>query len=97
METIPFDAIAKHRFAMFDYAQFCPTISRPMSKKTATELEILSHAYEKNPTPENSAMFIKTLMDALKSREEAINELEKGIRTLELFLAEKTDCDRKKP
>jgi hypothetical protein len=68
-----------------------------MSKKTRTELEILSHAYEKNPTPENSAMFIKTLLEALKSREEAIDELEKGIRTLELFLAEKTDCGRKKP
>ena len=68
-----------------------------MSKKTATELEILSHAYAKNPTPENSALFIKTLLDALKSREEAIDELEKGIRTLELFLAEKTDCARKKP
>jgi len=97
METSPFDAIANARKPLFDSAQFCPTISRPMSKKTATELEILSHAYEKNPTPENSAMFIKTLMDALKSREEAINELEKGIRTLELFLAEKTDCARKKP
>lgn len=68
-----------------------------MSKKTRTELEILSHAYEKNPTAENSALFIKTLLDALKSREEAIDELEKGIRTLELFLAEKTDCGRKKP
>ena len=68
-----------------------------MSKKTKTELEILSHAYEKNPTPENSALFIKTLLDALKSREEAIDELEKGIRTLELFLSEKTDCGRKKP
>lgn len=68
-----------------------------MSKKTRTELEILSYAYEKNPTAENSALFIKTLLDALKSSEEAIDELEKGIRTLELFLAEKTDCGQKKP
>jgi hypothetical protein len=82
---------------VIDFARFPATISRPMSRKTKTELEILSHAYEKNPTPENSALFIKTLLDALKSREEAIDELEKGIRTLELFLAEKTDCGREKP
>lgn len=60
-----------------------------MSKKTKTELEILSHAYAKTPTPENTHLLIKTLQDALKSREEAIAELEKGVRTLELFLAEK--------
>jgi hypothetical protein len=60
-----------------------------MSKKTKTELEILSHAYAKTPTPENADLLIKTLQDALKSREEAIAELEKGVRTLELFLAEK--------
>lgn len=82
---------------MFDSPSFSGIISRPMSKKTITELEILSHAYQENPTAENSALFIKTLLDALKSREEAIDELEKGIRTLELFLAEKTDCGRKKP
>ena len=82
---------------MIDSPSFSGIISRPMSRKTKTELEILSHAYEKNPTAENSALFIKTLLDALKSREEAIDELEKGIRTLELFLAEKTDCERKKP
>lgn len=82
---------------MIDSPSFSGIISRPMSKKTRTELEILSHAYEKNPTAENSALFIKTLLEALKSREEAIDELEKGIRTLELFLAEKTDCGRKKP
>jgi hypothetical protein len=82
---------------VIDSPSFSGIISRPMSRKTITELEILSHAYSKNPTPENSALFIKTLMDALKSREEAIDELEKGIRTLELFLAEKTDCGRKKP
>lgn len=68
-----------------------------MSKKTSTELEILSHAYAKNPTPENSAQLIKTLQNALSSREEAIKELECGIRTLELFLSEKTDCERRKP
>jgi hypothetical protein len=82
---------------VIDSPSFSGIISRPMSRKTKTELEILSHAYEKNPTAENSALFIKTLLDALKSREEAIDELEKGIRTLELFLAEKTDCGRKKP
>ena len=82
---------------MIDSPSFSGIIHAPMSKKTKTELEILSHAYEKNPTPENSALFIKTLLDALKSREEAIDELEKGIRTLELFLSEKTDCGRKKP
>lgn len=82
---------------MIDSPSFSGIISRPMSRKTKTELEILSHAYEKNPTAENSALFIKTLLEALKSREEAIEELEKGIRTLELFLAEKTDCGRKKP
>jgi hypothetical protein len=97
METIPFDAIANARKPLFDSAQFCPTISRPMSKKTATELEILSHAYEKNPTPENAAQLIKTLQEALKAREDSVAELEKGIRMLELFLAEKTDCARKKP
>lgn len=68
-----------------------------MSKKTKTELEILSHAYAKTPTPENAAMLIKTLQDALRSREDSIAELEKGVRTLELFLSEKTDCGRKKP
>jgi len=68
-----------------------------MSKKTKTELDILSHAYAKTPTPENADLLIKTLQDALKSREEAIAELEKGVSTLELFLAEKTDCGRKKP
>jgi len=82
---------------VIDSPSFSGIIHAPMSKKTKTELEILSHAYEKNPTPENSALFIKTLLDALKSREEAIDELEKGIRTLELFLSEKTDCGRKKP
>ena len=68
-----------------------------MSKKTATELDILSHAYAKTPTPENAAMLIKTLQDALRSREDSIAELEKGVRTLELFLSEKTDCGLKKP
>jgi hypothetical protein len=68
-----------------------------MSKKTRTELEILSHAYAKTPTPENADLLIKTLQDALKAREEAIAELEKGVRTLELFLSEKTDCVEKKP
>jgi hypothetical protein len=68
-----------------------------MSKKTKTELDILSHAYAKTPTPENADLLIKTLMDALKSREDSIAELEKGVRTLELFLAEKTDCAGKKP
>jgi hypothetical protein len=68
-----------------------------MSKKTKTELDILSHAYSKTPTPENADLLIKTLMDALKSREEAIAELEKGVRTLELFLAEKTNCVENKP
>jgi hypothetical protein len=97
METSPFDAIAEHRFAMFDCAQFCPTISRPMSKKTATELEILSTTYANNPNTENAAQLIKTLQEALKAREDSVAELEKGIRMLELFLAEKTDCARKKP
>lgn len=97
METIPCNAIAERRKPVIDSPSFSGIISRPMSKKTRTELEILSHAYEKNPTAENSALFIKTLLEALKSREEAIDELEKGIRTLELFLAEKTDCGRKKP
>jgi hypothetical protein len=68
-----------------------------MSKKTRTELEILSHAYSKTPTPENADLLIKTLQDALKSREDSIAELEKGVRTLELFLAEKTDCVERKP
>jgi hypothetical protein len=68
-----------------------------MSKKTITELEILSHAYAKNPTPENAAELIKTLQLALSSTQKEKSELEKGIRTLELFLSEKTDCERKKP
>ena len=68
-----------------------------MSKKTKTELEILSHAYAKTPTPENADLLIKTLQDALKSREEAIAELEKGVRLLEIFLSEKTDCEGRKP
>lgn len=68
-----------------------------MSKKTKTELEILSHTYAKQPTPENAAQLIKTLQDALASSEKDRRELEKGIRTLELFLAEKSDCARKKP
>ena len=82
---------------MFDCAQFCPTISRPMSRKTKTELEVLSTTYANNPNPENAAQLIKTLQEALKAREDSVAELEKGIRTLELFLAEKTDCGRKKP
>jgi transcriptional regulator of met regulon len=68
-----------------------------MSKKTRTELEILSHAYSKQPTPENADLLIKTLQDALKSREDSIAELEKGVRLLEIFLSEKTDCVEKKP
>jgi hypothetical protein len=97
METTPCNAIANARRPAFDFAQIPATIHRPMSKKTRTELEILSHAYAKTPTPENADLLIKTLQDALKSREEAIAELEKGVRLLELFLAEKTDCGRKKP
>ena len=68
-----------------------------MPQKTKTELDILSHAYQSNPTEENAAQLIKTLRDALKDREDSVVELEKGIRMLELFLAEKTDCERKKP
>jgi hypothetical protein len=97
METILFDAIANAGKPMFDCAQFCPTISRPMSRKTKTELEVLSTTYANNPNPENAAQLIKTLQEALKAREDSVAELEKGIRTLELFLAEKTDCGRKKP
>ena len=82
---------------MFDFAQILATIRPPMSKKTRTELDILSHAYSKTPTPENADLLIKTLQDALKSREEAIAELEKGVRLLEIFLSEKTDCVEKKP
>ena len=89
METIPFNAIANARIPVFDFTQILATISRPMSKKTRTELEILSHAYAKTPTPENAALLIKTLQDALRSREDSISELEKGVRTLELFLSEK--------
>ena len=89
METAPRNAIADARIPVFDFTQILATISRPMSKKTATELEILSHAYAKTPTPENADLLIRTLQDALKSREDSIAELEKGIRTLELFLAEK--------
>jgi hypothetical protein len=97
METIPFDAIANARRPVFDFAQILATIHAPMSKKTRTELEILSHAYAKTPTPENADLLIKTLQDALKAREDSIAELEKGVRTLELFLAEKTNCVEKKP
>lgn len=68
-----------------------------MSKKTRTELEILSHAFSKAPTMENATQLIKTLTEALAASESDRNELEKGIRKLELFLAEKTDCFRKKP
>ena len=68
-----------------------------MPQKIKTELEILSHAYQDNPTAENAAHLIKTLQDALKDREDGVAELENGIRMLELFLAEKTDCERKKP
>ena len=89
METIPCNANTTPRLALFDSLVFSGIIRPPMSKKTRTELEILSHAYSKTPTPENADLLIKTLMDALKSREEAIAELEKGVRTLELFLAEK--------
>ena len=97
METTPCNAIANARRPVFDFAQILATIHRPMSKKTKTELDILSHAYAKTPTPENADLLIKTLQDALKSREDSIAELEKGVRTLELFLAEKTDCEGKKP
>ena len=68
-----------------------------MPQKTKTELDILSHAYQSNPTAENAAQLIKTLHDALKDREDSVAELEKDLRMLELFLAEKTDCERKKP
>ena len=68
-----------------------------MPQKIKTELEILSHTYQDNPTAENAAQLIKTLQDALKDREAIVSELEKDLRMLELFLAEKTDCERKKP
>ena len=68
-----------------------------MPQKIKTELEILSHAYQENPTDENAAQLIKTLQDALKDREASVAELEKDLRMLELFLSEKTDCERKKP
>jgi hypothetical protein len=97
METIPRNAIADARRLAFDSPRFSGIIRAPMSKKTKTELEILSHAYAKTPTPENADLLIKTLQDALKSREDSIAELEKGVRLLEIFLAEKTYCAGKKP
>jgi hypothetical protein len=97
MEAIPFNAIANARKPAIDSHGFSGIISRPMSKKTATELEVLSTTYANNPNPENAAQLIKTLQEALKAREDSVAELEKGIRMLELFLAEKTDCARKKP
>lgn len=68
-----------------------------MSKKTKTELEILSTAYAKHPTPENAAELIKTLQDALATSEKDREELEKDMRMLELAFSQKTNCERKKP
>lgn len=74
---------------MFDCVRFFGSISRPMSPKTKTELEILSHAYAKTPTPENAAELIKRLQLALSSTQKEKAELEKGIRLLELTLSQK--------
>ena len=82
---------------MIDSHGFSGIISRPMSRKTKTELDILSHAFSKAPTMENATQLIKTLQEALKASESDRHELEKGIRKLELYLAEKSDCGRKKP
>jgi Mg2+/Co2+ transporter CorC len=68
-----------------------------MSKKTKTELEILSTVYAKTPTPENAAELIKILRDALETSEKDRDSLEKDMRMLELAFSQKTDCERKKP
>ena len=68
-----------------------------MSKKTSTEIEILSTVYARQPTPENAAELIKTLQDALATSEKDRNALEKDMRMLELAFSQKTDCERKKP
>lgn len=68
-----------------------------MSKKTKTELEILLSQYDKTKQDATAHALVATLRTALDDSEKDQMELEKGIRTLELFLAEKSDCARKKP
>ena len=68
-----------------------------MSKKTKTELEILLSQYDKTKQDATAHALVATLRTALDDSEKDRRELEKGIRTLELFLAEKSDCGRKKP
>jgi hypothetical protein len=71
----------------------CGIIHSPMSKKTATELEILFTAYNDKPTAQNAARLISTLRVALDTSERDRIVLEKDIRKLEQFLSGKNPCD----
>ena len=82
---------------MIDSPSFLGIIHRPMSKKTKTELQILLSQYDKTKQDATAHALVATLRTALDDSEKDRRELEKGIRTLELFLAEKSDCARKKP
>lgn len=67
--------------------QFSRILSRPMSKKTKTELEILFTTYDTNKSPETAHKLVEMLREEFSSvmKEKAI--LEADIRKLELFLA----------
>jgi hypothetical protein len=81
--------------AWFDAMQFSRIISRPMSKKTSTELHILISAYESKASAENAARLISTLREALDTSENDRRRLEKDIRKLEIFLSENACAQRK--
>ena len=67
--------------------QFSRILSRPMSKKTKTELEILFASYDTNKSLETAHELIEILRGEFSAvmKEKAI--LEADIRKLELFLA----------
>ena len=73
---------------MFDFTQDFGTISRPMSQKTRTELEILLSQYDKEKQDATAHALVATLRTALEASEKDRKELEKGIRLLELTLSQ---------
>jgi hypothetical protein len=88
-------SICNYCAAMVDALQFSRILSRPMSKKTSTELHILISSYESQASAENAAKLISTLREALDASEKDRRRLEKDIRKLEIFLSENACAQRK--
>jgi hypothetical protein len=59
-----------------------------MSQKTKTELEILLSQYDKTKQDATAHALVSTLRAALDASEKDREELEKGIRLLELTIAQ---------